>query len=218
MTELRAKEEWVMLKDKFPDFEPIGQHGDRWVTNGRLPIIDSGGKCWETYVVEITLLPTFPASLPILVETGKKIERSAEWHVNENGSCCVGTEARQHYLLNGKNTLLNWVQLLAVPYLANHRLRTLSASYANGERSHGVKGIREEYEDIFTNRGDISLQEFMLMTIGNVSLANNSPCFCGSGKKYKRCFLRDPAVHRKGIPTKILIKDLNVLNKSGQFK
>ena len=214
----RVSEEWAALNRAYPDFGPMEHRGDRWITNGRLPIMDAHGVCWEVYDLEIAILDTFPISLPLMWETEEKIERSASWHVNGDGSCCVGTDARQYHLLRGNISLLNWVERLAIPYLANHKLRLLDKAYASGERSHGLKGVFEEYEELFNDRKDISLLQHLKFITGRSSLGRNQRCFCESGKKYKYCFLRNEQEHRKYIPLEVILKDLSQLGEGDFFK
>jgi hypothetical protein len=214
----RISEEWAALNEVYPGFGPMEQRGDRWTTIGRLPIIDADGVCWEVYDLEISIPANFPASLPAMWETGKKIERTAGWHVNGDGSCCVGTDARQYHLLKECVSLLSWVERLAIPYLANHKLRLLKKAYASGERSHGTKGILEEYEELFADRNDIPLLHYLKLVTGRVSFGRNAICFCESGKKYKYCFLRNQQEHRKFIPSEIILRDLCCLEKGETTK
>jgi hypothetical protein len=204
---------WAELKDAFPDMGMIEKRGDRWVTSGRLPVVDQHGDCWEVYGIDLALSDNFPLSLPSMWETGGKIRRTADWHVYTDGSCCVGTEARQYFILEGKVNLLRWVQLLAVPYLANHKLRTLTGTYSNGERSHGGKGIYEEYDELFRDRGKFGLLPYLKLLGERSSVGRNDPCFCGKGGKYKYCFLRDREGHRQNIPAAIILRDILTLER-----
>src|SRR5579863_620991 len=199
----KFNDHWLALIGRFPDFSPLKRQRDRWVTSGRLPITDAEGTTWEVYAVDLILNTEFPRSLPVMFETAGKIKPAPDWHVNGDGSCCVGTDARQFFLLQGQVSLLKWVEKLAIPYLANHKLRDLGKSYAGPERSHGTKGVIEEYEELFPGHGAIPLLEYLRLIAGVQSLPNNVPCFCKSGRLYKRCYLLDPGGHRKNIPTEV---------------
>ena len=98
-------------------------------------------------------------------ETGKKIERTPDNHINSNGSCCLGIHERN------PESLMKYIQERVVPYFFWHAYKSkYKQAPSYGEWSHGELGI-QEYE-----------QE-------KKALGRNDTCLCGSGKKYKNCCL-----------------------------
>ena len=203
--------EWMDLKQAFPHFSKAEEKDDGCTITGLLPIVDVNGLCWETYQVKIVMSNQFPDVLPAVWETGGQIDRSIEWHINGDGSCCVGTLARQYFLLNGEISLKNWVYKLVIPYLANHTLKKKTGAYSNGERSHDWKALLEEYQELFPEHGSMPLLQHMKYVTGTSTLGRNALCFCGSLKKYKYCFLREPHLHRKNIPLLVILNDISIL-------
>jgi hypothetical protein len=183
------------------------QVGDTWEIEGCIDVVDDEGFLWDTYNVRIIVPDKFPDQLFELFETGNKIPKGAEWHNND--SCCLSTNAVMFSEMVGNITLLNWLDKFAHPFLANHVFKSKTGHYANEEFDHGNAGIIQGYFKVFrTNDLSIVLEKLKLIT-GTKKLGRNDPCFCSSGKKYKRCFLLGIEKHSPGIPLAILKSDLN---------
>ena len=204
-TDLKAQ--WEELKKRFTDITVMEKQNGRWIFNGRFPVKGADGYCYAEYELQIEIKENFPGCLPSVWETEGKIKRSADWHVYADGSLCVGTTARQYYLMGEEISLLNWVDRLVIPYLANHKYKLIHGHYKNVERSH-ADGIYEEYDDLFSERNGHSLKDYLMLITGHGHIGRNDPCFCGSGKKYKKCFVPDPEGHRKQIPAFQILWDI----------
>lgn len=195
------------VKIKYPKLLQPKQIGDTWQIEGCIDVIDDEGSFWDTYDVKIIVPDKFPDQLFELQETGNKIQKSPEWHNND--FCCISTNAVMFSEMVGNITLLNWLNRFAHPFLANHVFKTKTGHYANDEFEHGDAGIIQGYFKVFnTNDLSLVLEKLRLIT-GTKKLGRNDPCFCGSGKKYKHCYLSEPQKHSPGIPISILKSDLN---------
>lgn len=209
----RLLQEWVALNAKYPLLQQPILKDDKFSIEGTLPIIDRHGMIWETFEVRVEIKHDYPFSLPTIIEVGRKIPRVGNWHINEDDTCCVGTSAEQFRKLYQRMTLLNWVEEFAVPFFANYIYRIEKGEYYNGEWSHGSKGIFEYYAELY-GIIDLSLLLQRLRYCSDSEIkSRNSPCFCNSGKKYKRCYLLQPEHHRHFIPKKIIRKDVSLLQK-----
>lgn len=203
--------EFETIKEQYPSLNALLEIKGGFCIAGNVSIIDSNGWNWATYEIEIQIPVTFPADLPLLIETGKKIKRHIDWHISETGVCCVGTPARQYRDMKGQTGLLLWIKLFVIPYLANHAYRVENKEYVDGELAHGVPGIFQDYSSLFnlSNPADVILR--LKCMLGITQLGLNTDCFCGSGKKYKRCYVKNISAHCYGIPINILKKDLRML-------
>lgn len=209
----RLNNDFVEAQKKYNHINaPVFQNGI-WCIKGNVDVIDANGVYWDTYTVEILIPLNYPISPPVLVETGGKIQRTADWqwHVGNNGECCLGTPAQIYRELRDGITLLKWMDRFVVPFLANHIHRVELGSYANGEFSHGVKGVFEDYSDLLQLFEVGEVVKMLRLMTGKDLLSKNVDCFCGSGKKYKRCYLLEPNRHLLGIPSHILSSDLDKL-------
>lgn len=199
--------------EKYPWLEKPYALENLWVIDGKLDVIDINGYCWGTYQVKIVFPNGYPLNIPVLIETSNKITRHVDWHISEQGVCCVGTIAKQHREMSDGITLISWLDKFAIPYFANHIQRLELGSYANGEFAHGLEGILEYYKELFQTLDANSTLDRLRQIAGLNSYSKNALCFCGSGKKYKRCLEKNRKEHMFHIPRDILIADINSLKK-----
>ena len=188
-----------------------------WKISGSIDVIDDEGGYWDTYDVNIVLFNDYPESLPILIEVGKKIQRKLGWHISKEGICCLSTPAKMYHDLGGKITLLRWLDMFAHLYLANHVYKIKTGAYAGDEFSHGAKGILEGWQLILGTSDRKRVLRYLEHLVWIIQPSLNRPCFCGSNKKYKRCFLLNIEKHRSGIPYRQIMEDVKSL-KQKRFK
>lgn len=182
---------------------------DQWYINGNIDVIDDEGGYWDTYSVCILLPKEYPAKLPLIKETSKKIAHHEDWH---NGTyCCLSTEAKMHSDMSGEITLLKWLDMFVHPFLANHVYKLKTGAYAGDEFEHGIKGIINGYLDIFAISNKEEVIKHLSYVTGRVKHSKNIHCFCKSGKNYKQCFLINPKKHYLNIPIEILKADLKAI-------
>jgi len=183
-----------------------------WIINGNIDVIDDEGGYWDTYNISIVIPSNYPSGLPMLYELGNKIKQEANWH-NTVGICCLSTPAKMFYVLGDNITLLRWLELFAHPYLANHVHKTKTGEYAGKEYDHGANGLIQGYYEVFGLTDPNAVLQRLSLICDLQKFGRNDPCFCRSGKKYKKCFLIDPVKHRLGIPIEVLTNDLNEINR-----
>lgn len=201
-------QQYIEAFSKFPKLRKPFLYGEFGILEGEIDIVDKNNWCWGTYEVRIVFSPTYPAALPRCFEVSKKIIRHEDWHVNKEGLCCLGTDAKQFRDLPGGITLVKWLSLFVVPFFANHVHRVEIGSYADGELSHGPRGLYEDYSALLNIRDILQLIEQLRHMAGGITLSMNEQCFCGSGRKYKRCYLREPEMHMRGIPKFVIKSDI----------
>lgn len=160
------------------------------VIYGRIDAIDNAGNNWDTYEVKILFLENYPKVLPKLFEIGGKIEREPDWHINHDGSCCLGPDVKLIKALDGKVSLLNWLKILVVPFLANHHFKVKNGVYAGKEYSHGTRGIVEYYQESWNTDDIYDIRRKLEFIVGLRKWGKNKKCFCGSGQKYKLCHMK----------------------------
>lgn len=176
------------------------------VIYGRIDAIDSAGNNWDTYEVKIIFPNEYPKDVPILYEIGGGIIRDKDWHINPDGSCCLGPRVKLLKELNGEINLSNWLKVHVVPFLANHHYRIRTGEYAGKVYSHGAQGIVEFYQELWSlNKRSEIIQKLKLIT-HRIKIGRNDKCYCGSGEKYKKCHLYSSEFD--GIPLDSYSKDL----------
>lgn len=213
VTEEIIRQEYHDTLIRYNKLLPPEKLGEVFVVKGSIDVIDDEGGYWDTYQVNITIPSNYPLELPILNEISGKIERHEDWH-NRNGICCLATNAKMFYVLGENISLINRLDKFAHPFLANHVYRVKTGSYANKEYDHGTEGIIQGYCEIFEVTETYEVINKLKQVCGLQKLGRNDPCFCNSGKKYKKCFLENPSEHYLGIPYNVLKSDLEEINFS----
>lgn len=199
--------QFEIAKQRFPKLHQPVKVGEHWEILGAIDVIDDQGSLWDTYEVKIIVPKNYPEELFELQETGDKIPKDPNWH---NGkSCCLSTDAIIYSTLGDELTILNWLVKFAHPFLANHIVKKETGKYAGGEFPHNIEGTIVGYENLLELKGAKEVYLNLKMICSVLQTGRNHQCFCGSGKKFKKCYLVSSFTHKfSGIPYSLLLKDL----------
>jgi hypothetical protein len=198
--------QYESAKDKFPKLNQPVRVGELWEITGAIDVIDDENNPWATYAVKITVPKKYPEEIFQLQETGGQIPKKADWH-NSN-SCCVSTIAIIYSVLGEDLSLLNWLVKFAHPYLANHIYKVKTGAYAGGEFLHATDGTIQGYEKLLGLKGVKEVYQKLKIVCSVLQKGRNDKCFCGSGKKFKNCYLLSPFTHKfLGVPYSLLQSD-----------
>lgn len=205
--------QFEIAKQRFPKLHQLIRVGDHWDIIGAIDVIDDQGTLWDTYEVKIVIPKNYPEELFELQEIGNKIPKDPNWHNGQ--SCCVSTDATIYSTLGEDLSLLNWLVKFAHPFLANHIVKKETGKYAGGEFPHNIEGTIAGYEKLFDLQGALMVYNKLKILCSVLNLGRNNKCFCGSGLKFKKCFLHSPFTHKfSGIPYSLLKKDLEEISLS----
>jgi hypothetical protein len=206
--------EYVSLSSKFPRLHPpiFLSNQKIWKIAGSIDLIDDSCEFWNDYEIEIQIPQNYPEKPPVLIEISNKVPKNSDWH--NRGSCCVAPEALIYHKLEGKLTLISWMEEFVIPYFANHVYRRETNAYANGEYSHATPGIIEGYKNIFNIDDNTEVYKTLEHIYKYLDCERNDKCFCMSGKKFKKCYMLSPYSHQiEGIPIDIIVNDFIAIKK-----
>ncbi|MDB5129815.1 SEC-C metal-binding domain-containing protein [Mucilaginibacter sp.] len=177
------------MSDFFPKLTLTSREGTPLCYAGEIDICDSTGVYWDTFKISLKAPANYPHGVPVVQETESRIERIPDRHISPNGFCCVAIDhVLLHHAAKGL-TLTEFVQRYLYPYLANHLYFEREGHYADQEYLHGFEGVQQFYRETM-NAPDaetaIKLLEGVLL---RKQPSRNSPCFCGSSKKFKYCHM-----------------------------
>lgn len=150
---------------------------------GTIPVSEN-----DNYEVRIDVAP-FPQKLPHVHETGDRIPQDLDRHkYKDSDQCCLTTEAKGQILIKTEITSLPiFVTRMVVPYFQNNSYYEINAEYLQGEYSHGTMGVIEGYQDILGVKNPRIIQHVMGERLMGVKLKIRDFCYCGSGRRLKRC-------------------------------
>jgi len=177
------------VQEHYPSLSFYTLGKDILVLKGNLEIKD-GKEVLDTYQVEIRFPKSYPNDVPILIETGGRIPRKADRHVNgKSGICCIGPrlEQRQRWLKDPK--IRSYIEYFVIPFLANQSYYERMGEWKNGQYDHGAGGVLSYYAESYGLIDRKLLETVLSYLAKNQRLGRNDTCLCESGKKAKKCHL-----------------------------
>lgn len=146
----------------------------------------------DSYKLEIVIPKRFPREIPIIKEIGLKIPREIDYHVNENGTICLGSplmllkKLYEHPDLNGfyKSCLLPYL------YAVSIKLKT-GKDFLFGQLPHYAPGAIEDYISILGLRNKYQVIETLKLLSMKKRVANKCSCSCGCEKRLGICTLNN---------------------------
>jgi hypothetical protein len=148
----------------------------------------SHGSVTDAYQLRIVIPPSFPRDIPSVYETGGRIPRTADYHVNSDGSFCLGSRLRLLQRISADPTLIGFARTCVVPYLfAVATKLTHGGDFIFGELAHGPKGELADYADLM----GLDSPEKVILALRYLGIkkrrANKLPCPCGCGIRLGHC-------------------------------
>lgn len=145
------------------------------------------GKIQDSFTLEIRIPKVFPNALPNVKETEGRIPRTVDFHVNLDGSLCLGSPLRLLKMLSAQPTITGFAEWCLVPYLyaMSHRLRT--GSFPFGELPHYAEGMLADYVALFRLKYPEQARCALKLLGLKKRRANKLPCPCECGRRTGRC-------------------------------
>lgn len=179
-------EEAKQLQLNFFDFSLVEDEACNPYIEGRLHLPDEEGRFIDSYSIKIEVKDDYPNSLPVVYETAQRIPINIDWHVFPDGHCCIVTPPEESLICKKGITLENFITNHVLPYFHNQLFRELNGYFLN-ERSHGNEGIREFFQTKFNTDDSKKVSQWLLFIAKKKEPERTAECFCGSGKKYRKC-------------------------------
>lgn len=144
----------------------------------------------DTYKLRIVIPKTFPRGLPIVFDADNKIPRPANgsFHVNQDGSLCLGSQIRLLNELSEAPDLLGFAQKCLIPYLYAISLKIeKGGNLVFGELAHGAPGAIKDYADLWRLTGKDQVLVCLQRLAEKKRIANKRPCPCGCCQRLGAC-------------------------------
>ena len=185
-----------MLKNPSMRLQPVSRAGDT-ILSGKIHFrrqykeisID------DSYSLSISIPQNCPLDIPNVVETEQKIPHKSEFHINPDGSLCLGSPLRIMFLLNKTQDLNSYYEHFIIPYLfaVSVKLRDNSKGMIFDELAHGKKGVVDDYAQLFgittmsEDRRSEQVERVLWLLTKSRKNARKKKCFCGCSKPVKHC-------------------------------
>lgn len=168
---------------------------------GTYPVIHDGEEL-DRFSIEIELSKNHPESLPVVRETGGRIPRHADRHVNAtDGTACVLLPDEQWRLWPKGSSLRAYLEGPLRNFFLGQIAVEMGQPWPFGEWGHGVNGIIQYYAKLL-NSGDSQVIINFLECLRSKKTKGHWSCPCGSGKRLRDCHsglvrdLREKISHR----------------------
>ncbi|KAB1157812.1 hypothetical protein [Flavobacterium luteum] len=184
---------------------------------GTVILDDEYGNIEDTYQIEIKAVIDYPFSFPLLFETGGRIPRNIDWHIFEKtGNCCIASPPEEFIICNSGINLISFIENQVKNYFYSQIFRNQNGYFLK-ERSHGSKGWIEFFEETFMTNNIFNIEFGLNQILEGKKIDRVSDCFCGSGKKYRKC-------HKKSydVLSKLTLDNvhlfMNALRDTNEYK
>lgn len=149
--------------------------------------ISEGGQESDRFLVEIVLDADYPASLPMVWETGGRIPRTLDRHVYpHSGQACTLLPLQRWELWPSGASLLNYVDGPMRNYFISQALVENGDPWPFGEWGHGLEGVDQYYLGLLNIPAAAAIVP-MLTAIADEDWKGHRDCPCGSRKRTRHC-------------------------------
>jgi hypothetical protein len=168
---------------------------------------DRDGKILEEWFdLDIAIPIENSRGLPNVSEIGGKIPRVPDYHVNGDGTLCLGSPLRMATDLRGKD-LRTFEETYLVPYLFKvvAKKRGLADGFLGGELAHGLDGLLDDLGQMLGVYRTSTVRRILELAQKKKRIANKVPCPCGCGRRFGKCRLHLPVnVIRNTMPKGVI--------------
>jgi hypothetical protein len=138
------------------------------------------------YHIGIAFDGNFPESEPVVIELGKSIPQTPDYHINADGTSCI--EIWEVWLTESED---HSVQAFLDGPLRNFFLGQLHKKEADTfpfeEHEHGNAGLVNAYADLLDCESDTDVIKSTLSALTQLQLRGHWQCPCGSGQRVRNC-------------------------------
>lgn len=178
---------------------------------GSFPVVGADGQVLDRYSICIRFPDRYPDELPVVEEVGGRIPRTADRHVfSDSGACCVLLEEARWQTFPVGESFRSFLEGPVQAYFLGQSLVERGEDWPFGEWSHGAAGVAEFYAEILETKDLATIRRFVeLLSLSDAK--GHHKCFCGSGRRLRRCCDDIVAKWRSRIPVGVARKSAGML-------
>jgi hypothetical protein len=176
----------VMLAEKFPRLHAL-KSGDYVLVEGTFDV-NEGDVRIEGFLIRVLLPTSYPLEIPTVWELGGRVPRQLDWHVNGNGTLCVGLPEELWLRFKGRFELKEFLEGPVRSYFVGVCEKLAGRPWPWEEWAHGAPALQEFYGKVIGTE-DIECVKALLAMLEKDLVKGHWRCPCGSGKEIRRCHL-----------------------------
>jgi len=174
-----------------PDLFIFIKNGQEFI-KGSICLRSDDGKEMGRYSIEIEIPREYPRKMPVVKETGGKIPRIPDRHINKNdGSACVIHEEDWflEFADKPKPSIVKFINTYVLNFFISQKYYEVKKEWIYGEWAHYTEGKVEYYLkklDLVFYTG-ATLRDIADNYLLNFGLRDTDYCFCNNGLILKHC-------------------------------
>jgi hypothetical protein len=196
------------LRNAYPNLHLVPPFSPDCATvRGSIGIVHQGREI-DRFRIEMRVPSEFPERWPKIWETAGRIPRTVARHVYpQDGSLCILLPHEAYFTLPSTLTLTEYLVGPVRTYFIGQCCVETGQEWPWGERSHGILGIDEFYQEILGTKDRRTIGKFLFLILEN-KFKGHWQCPCGSGKIMRRCHRDVIFSIRERIPYGLLLSYL----------
>lgn len=176
--------------DSFQGFRERPSTQTAYMVEGSLPFsatLPGGHLVNDSFDIRIEI-PRTQRVLPLASEVGGRIPKEADFHVNPDGSLCLGSPLALNMAVGRDRSLAVFVDRCLIPYLAAISIKLVEGGdLPLPDLAHGKAGLLEEYERLLGVHGEQNIKAMLRLGGQRKRVANKQLCPCGCAERVRRC-------------------------------
>ncbi len=150
---------------------------------------EAAGVIMDRFELSIVIPLATPTEIPTVFETGGRIPKTSEYHVNgSDGSLCLGSPMQLRICLRENRCLVGFAEKCLIPYLYAISYKIFNGGpMLFGELAHGSQGIFQDYARILGVQSHDQVLNSLYLLGMKKRRANKLPCPCRCGKRVGVC-------------------------------
>jgi len=155
--------------------------------SGNFYLTNSAGELIESFGVIILIPKTYPNAFPIVISNDDKIQKSDDFHINKDGVICVEHTYIANKLASSGLRLFDFINYYLPKYFSWVLLKQSGQTEKLQEWAHQEAGTIQLYETLLNTTDKSYIKQFLESYLSAKKIGRNDKCYCGSGRKLKRC-------------------------------
>ncbi len=190
MTDLLGRE-IEQVYEVYPDLNFSDDSRGDLTVKGTFPVVHED-VVLDRYKMFMSVPREYPRCMPVLRETGNRIPRSMDRHINSDGTACLFVPDELAKWLPEGSTMLDLLRGPVHSFFLSQTYFERTRSWPFGERPHGYAGVLHAYAEVVEST-DVGVGRRVMEVMAMKKANKRMLCPCGSGKRLLHCHLKEIA-------------------------
>ncbi|KXH81618.1 SEC-C domain-containing protein [Chryseobacterium kwangjuense] len=178
--------------------------------DGNFYLKNDEGELIESFnIVIVVNHKKYPNSFPLLLLIDDKIEKSLDNHLSKDGLVCLEHTYSLNKIESGGIRVYDFINHYLTKYFSWVLVKKYGRSEILDEYQHHEKGTIQFYQELLKTMDKKIIYQFLEEYCHQIKTKQNSMCYCGSGKKLKKCHY-EAVIMLKATSKKIILSDLKL--------